>query len=205
MRKYLVEAIGTMVLVITFGLTSEPFAIGLILAVFIYGGMYVSGAHFNPAVSFAYFLRREITFKLFVGYSISQLLGAFAASGILLMVTNTIFFAQPPTASTFSQQLIVEILLSFILVLAYLSLLSKNTAGSNKKIYALGVGLTLTACIMIGKNISGAYLNPALSIGTSIVDFLAIRGNSFIHIPLFTIAPFAGASISALYSWYTND
>lgn len=73
MRRYLLEAVGTMMLVLAFGLTSEPLALGLVLAALIYGGMFVSGAHFNPAVSFAYFIRRDINFELFIGYSISQI------------------------------------------------------------------------------------------------------------------------------------
>lgn len=79
MRKYLIEVIGTMALVLAFGLTTEPLALGIALSALIYMGMYSSGAHFNPAVSFAYFLRRSITFRMFLGYSASQLLGAFAA------------------------------------------------------------------------------------------------------------------------------
>ncbi len=204
MRSYLMESVGTMLLVLTYGLTSEPLALGLVLAALIYGGMKVSGAHFNPAVSFAYYIKREISFKTFSAYTISQILGAFAASGILLMITNSVFYAEPPTATTFSQQVTVEIFISFLLVFAYLNLITKNTS-SSFKINGLGVGLTLSAGIMIGKDISGAFLNPALSLGSSAVDFLAVSGNSFVNIPLYTIAPLAGASLAAFLNWYIND
>ena len=204
MQRYILEAVGTMILVLAFGLTSEPLALGLVLAALIYGGMFVSGAHFNPAVSFAYFIRRDINFQIFLGYSVSQILGAFAASGILLMITNSVFYAEPPTASTFTQQVTVEIFISFLLVFAYLSLLN-HKSNDIIRINALGVGLTLTAAVLIGKNISGAYLNPALSIGSSIVDYLTIRGNSFVNIPLYTIAPLTGATFAALLNWYTSE
>ncbi|MGB0346447.1 MAG: MIP/aquaporin family protein [Balneolaceae bacterium] len=204
MRRYLLEAVGTMMLVLAFGLTSEPLALGLVLAALIYGGMFVSGAHFNPAVSFAYFIRRDINFELFIGYSISQILGAFAASGLLLMITNSVFYAEPPSASTFTQQITVEIFLSFLLVYAYLSLLN-HKSNDIIRLNALGVGLTLTAAVLIGQNVSGAYLNPALSIGSSVVDYLAVKGNSFINIPLYIIAPLSGATLAALLNWYTSD
>ncbi len=204
MRKYLLEAVGTLMLVLAYGLTSEPLALGLVLAALIYGGMNVSGAHFNPAVSFAYFIKRDLSFKLFIGYSISQILGAFAASGILLMLTNTVFFAEPSTASIFSQQISFEIFLSFLLVFSYLNLLSSKSEDRNK-LYGLAIGLTLTACVFIGRDVSGSFLNPALSIGSSIVDFLAIRGNSFTHIPLYTVGPIAGASLAALLSFSSRD
>lgn len=81
---------------------------GIALSALIYMGMYSSGAHFNPAVSFAYFLRRSITFRMFLGYSASQLLGAFAAAGIILMVTHSVFFVEPPTTTNLYQQVSVE-------------------------------------------------------------------------------------------------
>jgi len=204
MRRYLMESVGTMSLVLAFGMTSEPLALGLVLAALIYGGMFVSGAHFNPAVSFAYFIRREINLKLFTGYTISQVLGAFAGSGILLMISDSVLYMEPPSSTTLTQQVTVEIFLSFLLVFAYLSLLN-HTSNDNIRLNALGVGLTLTAAILIGDDISGALLNPALSIGTSVVDLLTVNGDSFQHIPLYTMAPLAGAALASFLVWYTSD
>ncbi len=204
MRKYLIEVIGTMALVLAFGLSTEPLALGVALSVLIYMAMYSSGAHFNPAVSFAYFLRRNMTFRMFLGYTASQLLGAFAAAGIILMVTHSVFFVEPPTTTNLYQQATVEAFLSFLFVTAYLNLINNGNEES-LRINALGVGLTLTACIMIGVNISGAYMNPAMSISTSIIDFWAERGKSFESIPLFTAAPLTGAALAALMHWCTSD
>lgn len=204
MRQYFFETFGTMILVIMFGLTSDPLALGLVLATLIYGGMFVSGAHFNPAVSFAYFLKKDISFRVFVGFSISQILGAFAASGILLMITDKVFYLEPPTSSTAPQKIIIELLLTFLLVYAYLNLIN-NKAGEKNRMNALGIGLTLVATILIGKNISGACLNPALSIGTSIVDYFAVKGNSAVHISLYTIAPISGAALATLFNWFTTE
>jgi glycerol uptake facilitator-like aquaporin len=193
-----------MALVLAFGLTTEPLALGIALSALIYMGMYSSGAHFNPAVSFAYFLRRSITFRMFLGSSASQLLGAFAAAGIILMVTHSVFFVEPPTTTNLYQQVSVEAFLTFLFVSAYLNLIN-NQHEETFRINALGVGLTLTACIMIGATISGGYMNPAMSISTSIIDFMAERGKSFESIPLFTVAPITGASLAALLHWYTSD
>jgi glycerol uptake facilitator-like aquaporin len=62
MSKYLVEFIGTFFLVCTIGFTVKlgdmaPLAIGSILMVMIFAGGYISGAHYNPAVTLAVFLR----------------------------------------------------------------------------------------------------------------------------------------------------
>ncbi len=83
MRNYLTEFIGTFFLVLTIGLTVlggtplAPLAIGCALMVMVYMGGHVSGAHYNPAVSLAVFLRGKMASSgELVGYIASQLLGA---------------------------------------------------------------------------------------------------------------------------------
>ena len=66
MNKYIVEFVGTFFLVLTIGLavippgdagTLAPLAIGAVLTVMVYAGGHVSGAHYNPAVTLAVWLR----------------------------------------------------------------------------------------------------------------------------------------------------
>jgi aquaporin Z len=65
MRRYAVEFIGTFFLMLTIGCTGiaaasgviAPLAIGSVLMTMIYAGGHVSGAHYNPAVTLAVFLR----------------------------------------------------------------------------------------------------------------------------------------------------
>ena len=68
MKKYLVEFIGTFFLVLIIGMTVidpvvalgfAPLAIGSALMIMIYAGGHVSGAHYNPAVTLAVWLRRR--------------------------------------------------------------------------------------------------------------------------------------------------
>lgn len=204
MRKFIVEALGTFILLLAYGLTNDPLAIGLTLCALIYFGIFISGAHFNPAISFAYLIRRDITYSDFIGYVTSQLLGAFAASGTLLMLSGMVFYVEPPTTSNLYQQATIEIIFTFVLAIVYLSLIN-NKRGDLVRMNGLGVGLTLTGCIVLGKSISGAVYNPAISISSSIIDFMTVRGSSYEHILLFTIAPLAGAALAALMSWYVND
>lgn len=204
MRKYVMEAIGTFFLSIAMGLTGNALAIGLMLAVMIYTGMHISGAHFNPAISFAYFIRRKITFNTFSGYLISQTLGAFAAGGVILFLANDVFYVEPPVATDIYQQGVAELLLTMALVLAYLNVASSKVLASGKS-YGLVIGLVLSGMIYLGDTVSGAIFNPAVSIGLSAVDFLAIQGSSFQFIPLYTLAPLAGASLAALLYQYLND
>lgn len=198
------EAIGTFFLAIAMGLTGNALAIGLMLAAMIYTGMHISGAHFNPAVSFAYFLQRKITFNTFTGYLTSQSLGAFAAAGIILFLANDVFYLEPPVATDIYQQGAIELLLTMAIVLTYLNVASNKVLASGKS-YGLVIGLVLSGMIYLGDSVSGAVFNPAISIGVSAVDFLAVQGSSFHYIPLYTLAPIAGGALAALLYKYLND
>ena len=86
MRKATVEFIGTFFLVLTIGLASlsgsslAPLAIGASLMVMVYLGGHVSGAHYNPAVSLAVFLRGKLQMNDFFIYVGVQVAGAFLAA-----------------------------------------------------------------------------------------------------------------------------
>src|ERR1700730_16913430 len=86
MHKYLTEFIGTLFLVLTIGLAVHtagalaPLAIGASLMVMVYMGGHVSGAHYNPAVSLAVFIRGKLPALDFPIYIVAQLAGAIAAS-----------------------------------------------------------------------------------------------------------------------------
>ena len=63
MNKYIIEFLGTFFLVLIIGLTGNPLAIGLGLATLIYMGAHISGAHYNPVVTLAMFINKEIGLK----------------------------------------------------------------------------------------------------------------------------------------------
>jgi glycerol uptake facilitator-like aquaporin len=204
MRKYAVEATGTFFLVFALGLTGNPLAIGLILAGMVYGGLHISGAHYNTAVSFAFLIQRKIDFNTFIGYFIAQLLGALAAAGLVYYLAEEVFYVEPPYSTNLYQQGIIEAVLSFVLVFVYLNL-AMDTKRKSLRLNGLAIGLTYTAVIYAGEIISGGIFNPSVSFGTSIVDFIAIQGTSFEFIPLYTLAPLAGSTLAALAYSYFND
>ena len=91
MRRYAVEFIGTFFLVLTIGCTGmaaapgviAPLAIGSVLMVMIYAGCYVSGAHYNPAVTLGVYLRGRCPAADVLPYWGAQLLGAIVAAWIV--------------------------------------------------------------------------------------------------------------------------
>ena len=94
MAKFLTEFIGTFFLVFTIGLTViapgagdlAPLAIGAALMVMIFAGGHVSGAHYNPAVTLAVFIRGRCTAADVMSYWIAQVLGAAVAAAIVLFL-----------------------------------------------------------------------------------------------------------------------
>ena len=68
MKKYIIELIGTFFLVLIIGLTENPIAIGLGLAVLIYGSSYFR-AHYNPVVTLAMYINDQIDLKNLVNIS----------------------------------------------------------------------------------------------------------------------------------------
>src|SRR5882672_8291437 len=121
MNKYLTESIGTFFLVLTIGCTVigrdphvvAPLAIGAMLMVMIYAGGHVSGAHYNPAVTLAVWMRGRCPAADVAPYWISQIVGALAAA----FATKFLVGGAPETAlvPAIGPSLVAEFLFTFAL------------------------------------------------------------------------------------------
>src|SRR4029453_5313054 len=169
MRKYATEFIGTFFLVFTVGCTGiaagpgviPPLAIGAVLMVMIYAGGHVSGAHLNPAVTLGVFLRGRCPASDVVPYWVAQLLGGFAAAGIVV-------FGKAKEAVVFDGQVapafVVEFLFTFALVYVVLNTATaRGTTGNSY--FGLAIGFTVLAGAFAVGDVSGAAFNPALAVG----------------------------------------
>ena len=204
MQKHLTEFIGTFFLVLGIGLTGNELYIGLLLAALIYIGSRHSGAHFNPAVSFAFFVTNKLSIKELIGYITAQITGAFTASALIFQISDYAFYTQPPELTTLDQHIIIEILMTFILASVYLTMFLSKAFRRNH-VSGLVIGLYYTALIGIGQPISGAVYNPALSIGSAAFDLID-GGNSFYNIPLYFLAPVTGGIFAGIfYNFMSRD
>jgi len=196
--KYLVEFIGTFFLVATIGFTvlspgagdMAPLAIGAILMVMIFAGGYVSGAHYNPAVTLAVFLRGRCPALDVAGYMIAQVLGAAAAAPIVLfMRDNPAVAAMEPDVA---RALIAEFLYTFALCYVVLNVATaKGTSGNPT--YGLAIGFTVLAGAYSVGAISGGAFNPAVAVGITIMGL-----SSLANIWIYLAANFAGGAAAAL-------
>ena len=169
MNKYIIEFLGTFFLVLIIGLSQNPVAIGLGLAVLVYMGAHISGAHYNPVVSLAMLINNQIELKEFSFYLASQLLGSVVATYFIMLLGSD--FNVVSNTNDISSLFLAEILFTFLLVFVILNVaLNKNLKGN--QFYGLAIGLTVTTGAFAVGNISGGVFNPAVSFGPSLFSFI---------------------------------
>jgi len=196
MKKYLVEFIGTFFLVFTVGMSVRsdaplaPIAIGASLMVMIFAGGHVSGAHFNPAVSLAVFIRGKLEGKDFIPYWIAQLL----AGAVAALIVTFLFAGKPagPALHATVPSIIVEFLFTFALAWVVLNTAThKGTAGNS--FYGAAIGMTvMTGAVAVG-GISGGAFNPAVGLGVFTMGLESAK-----QLGIYVVSDLAGAAVAAL-------
>lgn len=200
MKKYLVEFIGTFVLVVTVGFAVRsgsvlaPLAIGSALMVMVYAGGHVSGGHFNPAVSLAVLIRGKMPLSDLFPYWVAQLLGGAAAAWVTLFVLG-----KPTAAATgfeLMPSLVAEFLFTFALAWVVLhTATAKATSGNS--FYGLAIGfVVLTGAVAVG-GISGGAFNPAVGLGVVMMDLVKTS-----MLPIYIGADLAGGLVAAIAYLY---
>jgi aquaporin Z len=201
-RIYLIEFIGTFFLVLTIGLVVlagtpfAPIAIGAALAIMVYMGGHVSGAHYNPAVTLGVWLRGKLPRAQVVPYWAAQLVGSLSAALVVYLLTGHTFAPAPAPGATALQALLAEFLFTFALTLVVLNT-ATATATDGNSYFGLAIGLTLMTGVIAAGPISGGAFNPAVGIGPIVVSALLGHG-SFSHLWLYLVGPGIGGALAAL-------
>lgn len=203
MKKYLSELIGTFVLVFcgtgaiiinqetegAVGHIGIAITFGLIVTAMIYAFGEKSGAHFNPAVTIAFSLAGLFKSKEILPYILSQVAGAFLATGILkLLFPENLNLGATLPSGTHLQSFVLEIILAFILMLVILF----TSQGSKEAgtMAGIAIGGTVLLEAMFAGPISGASMNPVRSLSPAIIS-----GN-FDTLWIYITAPIIGAAIA---------
>src|SRR3954464_15812016 len=160
----------------------------MVMAIILFMGK-VSGAHLNPAVSFAFSLRGDFPWRRVPGYIVVQLAGATLAALLLHEVVKvSAKYGSNYPASGYSnwQALLMEALLTLGLVSVILG--TASGAQNIGTFGAVGVGGYIVLAGLWGSPISGASMNPARTFGPDLVarDF----GSYWIYVagPLLGVA-----------------
>ena len=172
----------------------------------------VSGAHFNPAVSLALFIRKKLSGKEFILYFIAQLIGSIIGCCLLglcnrgkfkelagTQIQPGLIYAHNGTKRNtwcYFSALISEIIGTFILIMFILASCERdNYLGP---LLGLAFAATLCSLIVIGGNVSGCSLNPARSFGPALVQVMADGDKQPIkQIWIYIVGPFLGDIIAA--------
>jgi aquaporin Z len=202
MNKYLTELIGTFFLVLTIGLSVlsgsnlAPLAIGTSLMVMVYMGGHISGAHYNPAVSLAVFLRGKLNAADFIPYVVAQVVGATAAAMIVNFILGKTVEIKPGENVSTTAALLVEILYTFALALVVLNVATSPKTEGNS-FYGLAIGFTVVAAAFSAGGISGGAFNPAVGVGLTAAHSI-LNGGSFANVWLYLVGPLAGGALAAV-------
>lgn len=201
MQKYIAELIGSFFLVLALGLTGNILGSGLLIIAVIYLGGHISGAHYNPAVTLAFWAARGMPLKTMLWYLLNQLAGALLGCLLIFLIVGTSLQVIPSTSSTSVQYTIVEFLFGFLLCMVYLTLFL-TPYFRNNRIYGLAIGLSYTGILMVGQPVTGGVFNPALAAAISIVDFFD-HGESYQYLHVYILSPAIGAIIAGnLFSYF---
>jgi len=200
MKKYLVEFVSTFFLVLTIGSVVmgpndagalAPLAIGAVLMAMVFAGGHVSGAHYNPAVTVAVFLRGKCAGSDVPGYLVAQCAGAVAAATIVVFLKGNP--AVSPMQIDVTRALIAEFLYTFALCSVVLNVAtSRGTSGNS--FYGLAIGFTVMAGAYSVGAVSGGAFNPAVALGATLMGLFSAA-----NIWVYLVANFAAAAAAAAF------
>ena len=215
-KKYLAEAVGTMVLVLfgcgsaavagsplgTFGI-AMAFGLSIVAMAYVIGN--ISGCHINPAVSIAMLIDKRLSPKDFVGYVVFQIIGAVVGIALLAFIINSADLGGFATTGlgqngfgevsavklSMIGALAVEIILTFVFVFTILGVTENE---KTSVVAGIVIGLTLVFVHIMGIPLTGTSVNPARSLAPA----LFIGGLALQQVWVFIIAPLIGGSLAAL-------
>jgi aquaporin Z len=216
-KKYFAEFIGTFVLVlfacgaaavlgcktnvIDSAYLMTALAFGLVIVAMAYSIGNISGCHINPAVSIAMLVSKKMSVTDFIGYVAAQFAGAIAGAGVLsIFVDKDVqgLGANGLFQNDIAKSLLIEVILTFVFVLAILGVTSKVENGS---VAGIVIGLTLTLVHIFGIYFTGTSVNPARSFGPA----LFVGGDALANVWVFIVAPLVGGVLAALVYMFLDS
>ena len=174
---------------------SIPIIFGGIIAVMIYALGHISGAHFNPAVSIAFYSVGLVNIKKVMLFIPSQILGAVLASlAHCFFFGNSHGFGMTINKLSFVGGSSFEVLMSFFLMLTIMGVATDSRA--TKSMVGIAIGSVVAICSFVGGPFTGASMNPARSLGP------AFLSGDFSNIIIYIIMPVLGTVLGSIFYNY---
>lgn len=173
------------------GLVGIALAQGLAYAIAVTATMNISGGHINPAITVGLWSIGRIGWKQAALYVAAQLLGAVVAAlalkGLFPAGAGQVAQLGAPrlaTATSFTQGVLVEAILTFFLAFAVMGTAVDAAA---PKVAGWAIGLAVAMGVLAGGGITGAAMNPAQAFGPALV------ANAWLSQLVYWIGPILGA------------
>lgn len=189
------------------GFTGISFAFGLSVVAMAYSIGSISGAHLNPAVSMGAFVAARISMTDLVGYSVSQVVGAIVAAGVIFVIATNSIGGHDVATSGLGQNgwgagyggefnMVAAFIFEVVATAIFLDVILGVTSEKNgtPAMAGLVIGLTLVMIHLIGIPVTGTSVNPARSVGPA----LFVGGTALSQLWVFIAAPLLGGAIGGL-------
>jgi glycerol uptake facilitator protein len=220
-RRLLAEAIGTALLAFfaagavvaalsrgaeidypALGMVAIATALGIAVAVYAFAA--TSGAHLNPAVTIGLAVARRFPAGEVAPYVAAQLVGAVGGAFLLVAIFGeTEAVDAAAVGSTFVadgtsqvQALVAEVIATFTLVLAVMSLAVDRRAAAG--FAGLMIGLAVGAGILLIGPLTGGSLNPARTFGPLLASSVFDGDTNWDELWLYVVGPVVGGGLAAL-------
>jgi aquaporin TIP len=205
LRRGAAEFVGTFALIfvgagsVAFArtLTDIALAHGLVIAVFVSALGFISGGHFNPAVTLGFLITKRIAPLLAVAYWVVQFGAAVLAALLLKWVLPSAAIGAanlgvPAVGSGINsgQAVVIEAVITFFLVWVIFAT-AVDPRGAFKQISGLAIGFTIAAGVLMAYALTGGAMNPARAFGPQ------LAGDHWANWWVWYVGPFAGAVIAA--------
>ena len=156
-----------------------PFALGGTVGAMIYAVGHISGAHFNPAVTIAFWADKKLAGGLVPGYLLAQFGGAIAASTTHYMlwgqehsfgatVLSSSLAIEGSRVAKLTSGTLVEVLISFALMFVIMAVATDRRAAGQHA--GIAIGTTVALCALVMGPLTGASMNPARSFGPALLS-----------------------------------
>jgi aquaporin Z len=186
------------------GYAGVALAFGLTVLTGAYAFGHVSGAHFNPAVSFGLFVGGRFSGRDLIPYVLAQLAGGILAAAILYVIASGApgfdagagfasngYGAHSPHGYALGAALLCETVMTFMFLTV---ILGSTTANAPVGFAPIAIGLALTLIHLISIPVTNTSVNPARSTAVAI-----FQGSwALEQLWAFWVAPLVGAGLAGL-------
>lgn len=185
------------------GLGFIALTFAIVVAVVIHSLGHVSGAHINPAVTFALAVTKRFAWSEVGPYMLAQLLGGAVGAFVVVAMFGSDAVDLGGVGGTalgdgvsFGAGVVAEVVGTFILVFTIMAVAVDSRAA--KGWAGLMIGLAVACAVLVIGPLTGASLNPARTFGPNVAASLFGGSSDWAQFALYCIGPLLGAVAAAV-------